>query len=282
MCEQQNSLGSSFGWKAKGLSFAAILMISFLLFPFWAAAQDDKNNDAELAKKLANPVADLVSLPLQSNWDFHIGTANATRYTMNVQPVIPFSLGKEWNLITRTILPVVYAQSPVPGGQTSEGIGDVVQSFFFSPKAPTSGGWIWGIGPVLLYPTGSEEISAKKWGIGPTAVVLKQENGWTYGMLANHVESCSGPGANYVSATFVQPFAAYTTKTYTTVTLSAESTYDWRESQWTVPVNLLVSQMLKLGGMPVSLQAGGRVYAERPDGGPDWGIRFGITFMFPK
>lgn len=261
---------------------AIVLCITMMVFPIMTWAADDADTQAELAKKLANPVAALVSLPLQANWDFHNGPQNATRFTLNVQPVIPFSMGEKWNLITRTILPIIYAESPVQGGTTSEGIGDVNQSFFFSPKAPTSGGWIWGVGPVLYYPTGSEEISARKWAAGPTAVVLKQESGWTYGMLANHLESFSGPGPNYISSSFLQPFLAYTTKTYTTFTLNTETTYSWREDEWTVPVNVLAAQMLKLGGIPISLQLGGRVYAERPEGGPDWGIRFAVTFLFPK
>jgi hypothetical protein len=261
---------------------AVAVFILVILFPLAATAAEGTDEQADLAKKLANPIANLVSLPLQSNWDFNNGPENATRYTMNVQPVIPFSISKEWSLITRTILPIIYAQSPVKGGESSEGIGDIVQSFFFSPKEPTSGGWIWGVGPVICYPSGSEELSTSKWGIGPTAVALKQESGWTYGMLANHIASFAGSGPNYISATFVQPFLAYTTKTYTTFTVNTESTYNWREEQWIVPINLMVSQLVKIGGVPMSFQAGGRVYADRPDGGPDWGIRFAVTFLFPK
>jgi len=259
---------------------AIVLFVMIMVLP--ALAADDADSQAELAKKLANPVAALVSLPLQGNWDLNNGPQNTTRFTLNIQPVIPFSMGENWNLITRTILPVIYAESPVRGGTTSEGIGDLNQSFFVSPKDPTSSGWIWGVGPVFYYPTGSEELSSKKWGVGPTAVVLKQDSGWTYGMLANHIESFSGPGPNYISSTFLQPFLAYTTKTYTTFNLGTETTYNWREDQWTVPITVSASQVLKLGGIPVSLQLGGRVYAEKPDGGPNWGIRFAVTFMFPK
>ena len=114
-----------------------------------SATDDEKSKEAELAKKLQNPVANLISVPIQNNWDFGLGPANAMRYTANIQPVIPFTLTKDWNLITRTILPVIYAESPVVGGRSASGLGDVVQSLFLSPKEPL-GGWILGAGPVFL------------------------------------------------------------------------------------------------------------------------------------
>lgn len=261
-----------------------IILLGLTAFAVEGKAQGEGVTDqqADLAKKLSNPVADLISVPFQSNWDFGIGPENAMRYTLNVQPVIPISIGKDWNLITRTIMPIIHAQAPAKGLEDKSGLGDILQSFFFSPKAPTGGGWIVGAGPVILYPTGTDGLSAHQWGYGPTAVLLKQEKGWTYGMLANHVWSFSGGDENDISSTFIQPFLAYTTKKHTTFTLNTESTFDWQEDQWTIPMNLLVAQVLKIGGMPISLQAGGRVYAEKPDGGPDWGLRFAVTLLFPK
>ena len=243
----------------------------------------DGNSPAELAKKLQNPVANLISVPLQNNWDFRIGPADAMRYAVNVQPVIPFSLNADWNLITRTILPIVHAESPIPGGSAAGGMGDIVQSFFLSPKEPV-GGWIMGGGPVFLYPTASDDaLEGEKWGAGPTAVVLKQDSGWTYGVLANHLWSFAGnQDRPDVSATFMQPFLNYTTTTYTTFGVNTESTYDWERDQWTVPLNASVSQLLKLGGQPIQFTVGGRYYAERPIRGPDWGLRFTVQFLFPK
>jgi hypothetical protein len=250
----------------------------------FADEADDKADAAELAKKLSNPVASLVSVPIQYNVDFGIGPADAERHTINIQPVIPFSLNDDWNLITRTIMPVIHAESPVPGGDDKSGLGDIVQSFFLSPKAPTSGGSIWGAGPVFLYPTATEEaLGAEKFGLGPTAVLLKQEKGWTYGLLANHLWSVAGDGNRAdVNATFLQPFASFTTKTFTTLTLNTESTYDWENEQWIVPLNLQASQLLKLGKQPISIGIGGRYYAEGPSGGPEWGLRFSVQFLFPK
>jgi hypothetical protein len=243
-----------------------------------------QESEEDLAKKLQNPVASLISVPLQFNWDTGIGPEDASRYTLNVQPVIPFTLNKDWNLITRTILPFIHAESAVAGMDSKSGLGDIVQSFFLSPKAPTSGGWIWGAGPVFLYPSASDDaLGADKWGAGPTAVLLKQDSGWTYGMLVNHIWSFAGEGTRPdVNATFLQPFVSYTTKTFTTFGLNTESTYDWENSQWTVPINVSVSQLVKVADQPISLQLGGRYYAEAVDGGPDWGLRFVVTFLFPK
>ena len=240
-------------------------------------------DSAELAKKLQNPVASLISVPLQSNWDFGIGRTDAMRYTLNVQPVIPFSLSTDWNLILRTIVPFIHAEAVVKGGDEAGGTGDIVQSFFFSPKEPVAG-WIVGAGPVFLYPSASDDaLGAEKWGVGPTFVVLRQDHGWTYGLLANHLSSFAGNDKrDDVNVTFLQPFLSYTTRTFTTVGLNTESTYDWDHSQWTVPLNLTVAQLLKLGPQPIQLQIGGRYYADRPQGGADWGIRFTLTFLFPK
>lgn len=241
------------------------------------------DNAAELAKKLQNPIASLISVPIQNNWDFGIGPEDAMRYLVNVQPVIPFSISEDWNLITRTILPIIHAESPVQGGDDTSGLGDILQSFFFSPKEPV-GGWIVGGGPVFLYPSASDDaLGAEKWDAGPTAVLLQQEKGWTYGLLSNHIWSVAGEsGRADVNATFLQPFVSYTTKTFTTFGINTESTYDWENSQWTVPLNLQVSQLLKIGPQPVQFTLGGRYYAEKPEGGPDWGLRFTVTLLFPK
>jgi hypothetical protein len=249
-----------------------------------AAPSDEQAKAAELAKELQNPIASLISVPIQNNWDFGIGPADAMRYYVNVQPVIPFSLTAEWNLITRTIIPVIYAESPVPGGDNKAGLGDIVQSFFFSPKEPTSGGWIVGVGPVFLYPSATDRaLGAEKFGLGPTAVVLKQQSGWTYGMLINHIFSVAGNSSRAdVSATFMQPFVTYTTKTFTTFGFNTETTYDWKNHQGTVPLNWTVQQLLKIGPQPIAFQLGVRYYAEKPEGGPDWGLRFATTLLFPQ
>jgi hypothetical protein len=246
------------------------------------AAAYAADEEGDLAQKLQNPVADLISVPIQNNWDFGIGPADAMKYTANIQPVIPVSISEDWNVIVRTILPVIYAESPVAGGASHSGLGDTTQSFFLSPKNPVCG-WILGAGPVMYYPTATESaLGAGQWGAGPTIVALRQENGFTYGILANQIWSYAGWRDESLSATFLQPFVSYTTKSHTTFSVNTESTYDWNHSEWTVPLNFGVQQLLKIGKQPIALEMGYRYYAERPSGGPDWGLRFTVTFLFPK
>lgn len=239
---------------------------------------------AKLAKQLNNPIASLISVPFQLNYDTGIGETDADRWVLNVQPVIPFDLSEDWNLISRTIVPFIDLDSPVIGGSDTSGVGDIVQSFFFSPKAPTKNGWTWGAGPVLLLPTGKDEFTSDNWGLGPTFVALKQENGWTYGGLVNHIWGIGDPsgGRDKTNSTFLQPFLGYTTPDAWSFFANSESTYDWNEKDWTVPVNLTVSKLLHFGKQPVSFQLGYRDYLNSPPGGPDWGVRFNVTFLFPK
>jgi hypothetical protein len=248
---------------------------------------EEASDEAELAKKTLNPVANLISLPIQFNYDHKIGpTDNGKKYVVNIQPVIPFSIGPEWNLISRTILPLADQDDILPGGKAdASGLGDTTQSFFFSPKKPTASGWIWGAGPVILLPTATDDdLGGEKWGLGPTAVALRQAHGFTYGILANHIWSVAGDSdRSDISATYLQPFFAYTTKTFTSFTINTESTYDWEDDQWSVPINFMVSQVLKIGSQPISLQVGPRYWAESSDSSPEgWGFRFTFTLLFPK
>jgi hypothetical protein len=239
-------------------------------------------SDDDLVKQLANPVSALISVPFQSNFDFHLGpNADGFKYTLNFQPVIPFSLNQDWNLITRTIVPFI-DQSDVIPDTSQTGLGDITQSFFFSPTKKV-GGLTIGFGPVFLYPVATDDLlGSEKWGAGPTIVFVKQEGPWSWGMLLNHIWSFAGEDRrDYVSSTFLQPFVSYATKTKTTFSLNAESSYDWHNSQWTVPINLSVAQLTKIGSHPVQFTIGGKIYAEGPNGAPEWGIRFTITPLFP-
>ncbi len=250
-----------------------------------AAEQKPAANDAgELAKKLSNPVADLISVPFQSNFEWGGGPGNdGFRYTLNSQPVIPVSISKNLNVVVRTIVPVIQQDDMI--GHTSQGgLGDITQSFFLSPKNPGWHDWVSGIGPVFLYPSATDELlGSGKVGAGPTVVLLKQERGWTYGILANQIWSFAGEGSRPdVSAMFLQPFITFTTKKHTTFSLNTESTYDWENEQWTTPLNLDIAQLVKIGKLPVQFQIGGKYYAARPDTAPQWGIRFVVTLLFPK
>ena len=254
-----------------------------ILLPIYTVAADKIIDKYGLAMKLQNPVANLISVPIQSNWEFGSGSTNAMHYRLNVQPIIPISLSNDWSLITRTIIPINHNESPVEGGGNINGLGDIVQSFFFSPKK-SIGGLIMGAGPVFLYPSATDNtLGQKKWGAGPTIVLLHQKNGWTYGVLANHIKSFAGTSnTENVSATLVQPRISYTTETYTTFGISPVLNYNWQQNQWNVPVNLTVSQLVKIGNQPIQFQFGGRYFPVKPNNAAEWGLRFGVTFMFPK
>ena len=270
-------------------AFLAMLAFSLPSAPTPVAGQSaDRsssaaNSEADLAKQLANPVANLISVPFQYNADFGIGPEDAARHTLNIQPVIPFELSDEWNLITRTILPVIDAESPAPGVGDAFGLGDVVQSFFLSPKDPVHG-WIIGAGPAFLWPTATDDLlGTGQWAAGPTAVALRQSGPWTYGILANHLWSYAGDGdRGEVNATFLNPFLSFVTDTKTTFSCSPELTYDWRSEQWQAPVNLVVSKLFRFGEQPVQIGLGGRYFFDGPSGGPEWGLRLSVTFLFPN
>ena len=253
-----------------------------------AQAQDATQADkaAALAKKLANPVAALISVPLQYNYD-EFGGANdgASKSVLNIQPIVPLSIGEDWNLIIRTIVPIVDQNDFPVADMNKSGLGDITQSFFFSPKAPV-GGWVLAVGPVGLYSTASEDVlGSEQWGAGPTALALKQSGPWTVGALVNHIWSVDGADDRAdVNLTLLQPFVSHIfNRTKTTIAVGSESTYDWEGETWSVPINTTVGQMFKIGPQIMQLTLGARYWAESPDNGPeDWGMRAQLTFLFPK
>jgi hypothetical protein len=248
---------------------------------------DEAGKAEDLAKQLTNPVADLVSIPFQFNWAGGVGEDDAMRFILNVQPVVPFSISENWNLIGRFILPYISQPPLAPGDSTESGTGDITLSAFFSPK---KGKLIWGVGPAFGIPTTTNPaLGSGKWSIGPTVVVLKLSGPWTYGILANQLWSyadTSDVDRADVNQAFFQPFFTHTSHKAVTLGINSETIANWHADsgqKWTVPVNIFASKVTKLGPFPFSIQGGVGYYFESPDIGPSgWQLRMNFTVILPK
>ena len=241
-------------------------------------------NTAALAEKLQNPVADLISVQFQNNFNFGVGENNGTLYLMNFQPVIPLHITPEWNYIVRPVLPFI-STSNVFGPGYVTGLGDLELETFISPQKPGPFGIIWGLGPTSILPTATQKkLGGDVMTLGPSGVALWQKNGWTVGSLVTQNWRVAGPG-DY-NATYFQPFIAHTFKTATTIAVDSESTYNWisegADKDWTISFNNTYSQVIKIGKIPVQIGVALQYYAQSPVPGQQWGFRVNITPMFPE
>lgn len=239
---------------------------------------------AALAVKLQNPVADLVSVQFQNNFNFGVGENNGTLYLLNFQPVIPLHLTPEWNYIVRPVLPFISTSNVYGPGYVS-GLGDLELETFLSPSAPGPFGIIWGLGPTAILPTATQKkLGGDVMTLGPSGVALWQKNGWTVGPLVTQNWRVAGPG-DY-NATYVQPFIAHTFKTATTISVDSESSYNWisegADKDWSISFNNTYSQVIKIGKIPVQIGLALQYYAQSPVPGQQWGFRVNITPMFPE
>jgi len=265
----------------KIILIAGLLLISALA-PL-KADQDMQN----LAKQAQNPVAPMISVPFQSNFYFGMGENNKMGYLMNIQPVVPFRASKNWNLITRTILPVVYL--PPMGGRSNYGIlglGDLNPSFFWSPATP--GKIIWGAGPTFTFPTATNTaLGAGKFSAGPAAVALKMQGPWVYGVLINNQWSFAGDaGRAQVNQMTLQPFINYNLPKGWYICTSPLMTANWKAAQskdiWTVPLGLGFGRTFLAGKQAMNMSLQGYSNVSRPEGSEKWQLRLSVQFLFPE
>ena len=256
---------------------AVLVACGSLATPLFAA---EEGSAAALAEQLQNPVADLISVQFQNNFNFGVGENNGTLYLMNFQPVIPLHVTTEWNYIVRPILPFISTSNVYGPGYVS-GLGDLEIETFLSPAEPGPFGIIWGLGPASILPTATQKkLGGDVMTLGPSGVALWQRNGWTIGSLVTQNWRVAGPG-DY-NATYAQPFIAHTFKTATTIAVDSESSYDWLNEEWTISFNNTYSQVFKIGKIPVQIGLALQYYAQSPVSGQQWGFRVNITPMFPE
>lgn len=269
------------------LELCLALAMSASLGSSFASAQEEHGKSADdLAKAAQNPIADMISVPFQNNFNFSVGPHKQLQNVLNIQPVIPISLNKEWNLITRWITPVISQPALTVNGDREFGLGDINPSFFFSPKQPTHG-IIWGVGPTFVFPTGTDKtLTAGKYSAGPAFVALAIEGPWVVGVLVNNVWSFAGKSnRSAVNAMTLQPFVNYNLPGGWYLTSSPIITANWEASggdRWTVPLGGGFGRVFKIGSQPVNAQLAAYYNVARPTGAADWQVRAQVQLLFPK
>jgi len=273
-----------------GPTLVALLVattVAAILSPRPVGAADAEESATELAKKTQNPVADLISVPFQNNFNFNTGEKDATVYILNVQPVIPIHLNHDWNLITRTIMPIINQPSLFEGPNSISGsawgLGDINPSLFLSPANP--GKFIWGAGPTFTLPTATDwRLGSGKFSLGPAAVALFMDGPWVVGALANNQWSVTGWGEKDVNQLLIQPFLNYNIGDGWYLTTSPIMTSNWEarsSDHWTVPVGAGVGKLFKVGKLPINTQLSAYYNAVKPEFAADWQLRFQIQLLLP-
>jgi len=268
------------------VALVAALMVSGMVSARHVCAAEEESA-TELAKKTQNPVADLISVPFQNNFNFGVGTKDPTVYILNVQPVIPIHLNHDWNLITRTIMPIINQPSLFDGPNrisgSAWGLGDINPSFFLSPTGSSK--FIWGAGPTFTLPTATDwRLGSGKFSLGPTAVALTMQGPWVIGALANNQWSVAGWGEKDVNQLLVQPFVNYNIGDGWYLTSSPIMTSNWEarsRDHWTVPVGAGVGKLFRVGKLPINTSLQAYYNAEKPKYAADWQLRFQVQFLLP-
>jgi hypothetical protein len=258
-------------------------LASLAVVPLFGQEAAGGSDTGDLAKAAQNPVGDLISLPFQNNTTFDVGPADRTQNVLNIQPVWPLSLSKKWNLITRTIIPVI--SQPAPGSDRINGLGDVNFTGFISPSEP--GKWIWGVGPALVFPTATDDVlGTGKWSLGPSVVLLTMPGPWVLGSLLSNTWSVAGDSDRADVNQFLwQYFINYNYPSGFYWTSAPIITANWEAAsgqQWTVPFGGGFGKLFKIGRRPVNASIQGFYNVEKPDSGGDWSLRIQVQLLFPK
>ena len=266
------------------LPAVSVFVLTALLALTLYAETPEKIDYETLGKKLQNPLANLIIVPFENNFESGLGPEkDGFRYRLRFQPLIPVSLNEDWLLILRPIVPVVF-QNNVVGKTGQAGLEDIELEPFVSPKELWPAGLFWGVGPIFLFPSASKALmGSEKSGLGPNGVVLKQSGPWTAGILAHHMWSYAGNDKREdIDSTYLQPFAAHTSKTGFSITASSETTYDWKDEEWTFPVIAGANQVFSIDGNFINIGLQGIYYPVAPSGEAKWGIRLTIKLLYPS
>ncbi len=258
-----------------------ILTVLVLAIAYPALAQQGGTEVEEMSKQAANPLADLISLPLQNNTNFGLGPYGRTSNILNIQPVIPLADGR---IITRTIAPIVWIpEYGEESGLYTWGLSDIQFTAFY---VPPSEGLMWGIGAVAEIPTGGEKRGSQKWSLGPSVVVLYQPGDWTFGVLANNVWSVAGEsGRQDVNKGLVNLFLVRQLGGGWYVNSAPIITVNWEaesDERWIVPLGAGAGKVAMFGKLPVNTQVGAYFNVVKPDFGPDWQLRVQVQVFLPK
>ena len=277
----------------------AVLFLALAALSTPATGQQPSNqgpSEEDLVKQTQNPIANLISVPFQNNFNFEAGPKhNHQIYFVNIQPVIPINLTDNWNLIARIITPVINLPSLAPGIGSAAGLGDINPTFFLSPAK--SGDLIWGVGPTFTLPTATDKLLGNgKFSLGPAAVALTMQGHWVLGALANNQWSVAGWGGGHVNQMLIQPFVNYNLPDNWYLVSAPIMTANWAtkgSDVWTVPLGGGIGKLFKLGQilpleghtlakLPINTQIQAFGNVARPEDGAKWQLRFQFQFLFPK